>query len=146
MSTLQTKCREWGLGGKDNKDNLRAKLLRKVRQELGLPVFGPDNVQPGSVRLPQVRPGVGGSGCCGMLMCRCCLVSEAARVASACDCARLAVQQLQRHHASGPQLASDTHLPACVPQDMTPEELRHLFDSRCAAAACWLASWRQACS
>ena len=58
MSTLQTKCREWGLGGKDNKDNLRAKLLRKVRQELGLPVFGPDNVPPGSVRLPQVRAGV----------------------------------------------------------------------------------------
>ncbi|KAI7845525.1 hypothetical protein COHA_000948 [Chlorella ohadii] len=64
---LKSKCREWGLGGKDNKDNLRAKLLRKVRQELGLPVFGPDNVPPGSVRQPQ---------------------------------------------------------------DMTPEELRHLFDSR----------------
>lgn len=55
LLSTQSKCREWGLGGKDNKDNLRAKLLRKVRQELGLPVFGPDNVPPGSVRQPQVR-------------------------------------------------------------------------------------------
>lgn len=37
----------------------------------------------------------------------------------------------------------ETHAAPCVPalllQDMTPEELRHLFDSRCAHSACWLA-------
>lgn len=65
----QSKCREWGLGGKDNKDNLRAKLLRKVRQELGLPVFGPDNVPPGSVRQPQVRAGAGLEQCAALLGC-----------------------------------------------------------------------------
>lgn len=76
----QTKCREWGLGGKDNKDNLRAKLLRKVRQELGLPVFGPDSVAPGSVRLPQVR-GQAGRVVCSVVPgwraavpCCCCIV------------------------------------------------------------------------
>lgn len=51
--TVQALCRGRGLGGKDSKDNLRAKLLRSVRQELGLPVYSPETVGPGSVRLPQ---------------------------------------------------------------------------------------------
>ncbi|KAL4428078.1 hypothetical protein ABPG75_002167 [Micractinium tetrahymenae] len=50
---LKTLCKQRGLGGRDNKDNLRAKLLRKVRKELGLPVYGPENVPAASVRLPQ---------------------------------------------------------------------------------------------
>ncbi|KAL4445330.1 hypothetical protein ABPG77_011155 [Micractinium sp. CCAP 211/92] len=50
---LKTLCKQRGLGGRDNKDNLRAKLLRKVREELGLPVYGPDNVPTSSVRPPQ---------------------------------------------------------------------------------------------
>ena len=49
----QALCRKRALGGKDNRDNLRAKLLRCVRQELGLPVYGPHNVSPGAVRMPQ---------------------------------------------------------------------------------------------
>jgi hypothetical protein len=46
-------CKERGLGGRDSKENLRAKLLRRVRQELGLPVYGPENVPRASVKLPQ---------------------------------------------------------------------------------------------
>lgn len=34
-------CKERQLGGRDSKENLRAKLLRAVRVELGLPVYGP---------------------------------------------------------------------------------------------------------
>lgn len=49
----QAMCKERQLGGRDSKDNLRAKLLRRVRQDLGMPVFGPDNVQPADVRPPQ---------------------------------------------------------------------------------------------
>lgn len=49
----QTLCKDWQLGGRDSKENLRAKLLRRVRQELGLPIFGPDNVPPSTMRLPQ---------------------------------------------------------------------------------------------
>lgn len=45
-------CRERGLGGKDSKYNLRAKLLRWVRCALGFPVYGPDNVPAASVRPP----------------------------------------------------------------------------------------------
>lgn len=49
----QKLCKERGLGGKDSKENLRAKLLRSVRTQLGLPTYGPDTVAPASVRMPQ---------------------------------------------------------------------------------------------
>lgn len=49
---LKKMCRERGLGGKDSKYNLRAKLLRWVRAQLGFPVYGPDNVAPATVRAP----------------------------------------------------------------------------------------------
>lgn len=49
----QKLCKERGLGGKDSKENLRAKLLRSVRAQLGLPTYGPDSVAPASVRMPQ---------------------------------------------------------------------------------------------
>ena len=50
---LQAICKERQLGGRDSKDNLRAKLLRSVRQQLGLPVYGPENVNPATVRPPE---------------------------------------------------------------------------------------------
>ena len=53
LPSPQTMCKARSLGGKDTKDNLRAKLLRSVRQDLGLPVYGPENVSAASVRLPQ---------------------------------------------------------------------------------------------
>eukprot|EP00887_Chlorella_sp_A99_P002563 scaffold6.g2563.t1 len=50
-SELKVLCRQAGIpGGRDSKENLRARLIRHYRQELGMPVIGPETVDASKVK------------------------------------------------------------------------------------------------